>query len=764
MEYIIEIFCSTLIFGYLFYKWANKNFECFSKRNVAHEKPFFLIGNNLTVLEGKETSPELLIRLHNQFKNEKIYGYYGFRTPHFFVRDPELIEKIGIKDSESFPNHSKNRSLLSNETIGSMLPVLRDEKWLEMRNMLAPVFAENEISQVFHIISECNIEAIKYLKNKTKTDEGTEIDFADYFNRYVNDVIASAAFGLEINSYKDEANEFSNMTTVLLRTRSLCAAVKSFYLTVYPQALRIYRLNRIYIKALAYVKRLIGKSIQPQTQVKISNVEGSIENQKTTGTEFLNIIKALLKKSSSAIISVVLTIFPQISIIFSLFSFVQTIRNYIRSLFNPKLREHQIEEVAQYHDIDTDRRKNKNQFLYISSAILKKIGNSIKLLILTIFPQIILISRIFFLTKAVLNYLRGKTMRQEVLLKNRKKKLSKMESALLKFERFIVVLKLLFLTYLPKMSMIFKLQAFNTRSLNYLKNSARQTIHQRQNDHIVRLDMIHLMIEARKQKEEKYENDAEEKTTFIRNATKCTEDELISQCIMFLFAGLGPMSNMLCATVYELMKNPEIQEKLFEEVSRINSELDGAEASYEKIQNMKYLDMIVSETLRKWPSQPLIDRICSKPYILTNSAGEVVADFKPDDVVCFSVYGSHFDKEYFENPFTFDPERFSEQKKSSIRPLTYFPFGVGARNCLGQKFGLMVVKIMLYHLVLEFKFAPGPRSIPDLFASHRKIQLKQSDFYWMKIIPRITEQVPLSPCNDETEELQNVHEEEITKL
>lgn len=52
---------------------------------------------------------------------------------------------------------------------------------------------------------------------------------------------------------------------------------------------------------------------------------------------------------------------------------------------------------------------------------------------------------------------------------------------------------------------------------------------------------------------------------------------------------------------YELAINPDIQQKLYLEIQAMEDELDGKTVSYEKIQGMKYLDQVVSETLRKWP-------------------------------------------------------------------------------------------------------------------------------------------------------------------
>lgn len=56
---------------------------------------------------------------------------------------------------------------------------------------------------------------------------------------------------------------------------------------------------------------------------------------------------------------------------------------------------------------------------------------------------------------------------------------------------------------------------------------------------------------------------------------------------------------------YELVVNPEIQQKLYEEIRKMNDTLDGRKITYEQIQSLKYLDQVLSETLRKWPPAPV---------------------------------------------------------------------------------------------------------------------------------------------------------------
>lgn len=58
---------------------------------------------------------------------------------------------------------------------------------------------------------------------------------------------------------------------------------------------------------------------------------------------------------------------------------------------------------------------------------------------------------------------------------------------------------------------------------------------------------------------------------------------------------------------HEVMANPEVQAKLYEEVEAMEAELDGKTISYDQIQGLKYMDQVVSETLRKWPPAPVSD-------------------------------------------------------------------------------------------------------------------------------------------------------------
>lgn len=67
--------------------------------------------------------------------------------------------------------------------------------------------------------------------------------------------------------------------------------------------------------------------------------------------------------------------------------------------------------------------------------------------------------------------------------------------------------------------------------------------------------------------------------------------------------------------------NPDIQKRLVEEIDEVSQDLNGSPVTYEVLQKLKYLDMVISETLRRWPPSAFTDRICTKPYTLEGSNG-----------------------------------------------------------------------------------------------------------------------------------------------
>lgn len=118
------IFCILIITVlYLIYKWGISTFDYFEKKGVKFNKPHFLVGSRLEMVLGQGSIVDFVMKLYNEFKSEKISGYFEFRHPTFIVRDVELIKQLTIKDFEFFPDHrtvidENVESLFSNTLFG----------------------------------------------------------------------------------------------------------------------------------------------------------------------------------------------------------------------------------------------------------------------------------------------------------------------------------------------------------------------------------------------------------------------------------------------------------------------------------------------------------------------------------------------------------------------------------------------------------------------------------------------------------------------
>lgn len=98
---------------------------------------------------------------------------------------------------------------------------------------------------------------------------------------------------------------------------------------------------------------------------------------------------------------------------------------------------------------------------------------------------------------------------------------------------------------------------------------------------------------------------------------------------------------MLAFALYEMAKNPDIQERLHDEVvgvlSRHNNEL-----SFEAMQEMEYLDNVIHETMRLHPVLPFMSKVCTKEYTLPKLNGQKEAvTVYPGTVAQISIISLH---------------------------------------------------------------------------------------------------------------------------
>ncbi|XP_044743209.1 probable cytochrome P450 6a13 [Chrysoperla carnea] len=173
------------------------------------------------------------------------------------------------------------------------------------------------------------------------------------------------------------------------------------------------------------------------------------------------------------------------------------------------------------------------------------------------------------------------------------------------------------------------------------------------------------------------------------------DKHLVSQSILFMFGGFKTTANLIQYASYELAVNPEIQNTLRAEIKSVLEKHNNV-CNYDAIQEMPYLEIVLLETIRKHPTFPRFDRCCIKDYKVRG----IDLVIEKGTMLTFPVIGFHHDPRYFPNPEKFDPLRFQENRN----PHGFIGFGSGPRNCIGQRFALIVAKYAMVHILKDFEF------------------------------------------------------------
>lgn len=388
----------------------------------------------------------------------RIFGFFDFRTPVHYVRDLDMIKRITVKDFDHFEDRTSFIDENLDELFGNSLFLMRGQKWRHMRATLSPAFTGAKMRQMFELVSDCAHDLKVHLLDEASTGRPINWEVKELFARYANDVIATTAFGIKVDSIANADNDF-------------------------------YQIGR-------------------------------------------------------------------------------------RSL---------------------------------------------------------------------------------------------------DFSGLKAVSKFLFIRIVPTIMRKLNIQITDARVIQFFGSMVSTTMHARRDNNIFRPDMIDILMKHWHTQP----NSSERQRQW-------TEKELIAQCFLFFLAGFETVSTQLTFLIHELMLNEDIQNRLYEEVAATERTLDGQRVDFKTLQGMKYMDQVVSEGLRKWPSTPTLDRKCVKNYWYDNEAGYRVFIGKGSHVV-IPIYAMHHNPQYFPNPDVFDPERFSSINRQRILPNTYIPFGTGPRQCIGMQ-------------------------------------------------------------------------------
>lgn len=195
------------------------------------------------------------------------------------------------------------------------------------------------------------------------------------------------------------------------------------------------------------------------------------------------------------------------------------------------------------------------------------------------------------------------------------------------------------------------------------------------------------------------------------NGDHMSDKQLRDEVMTLFFAGHETTANTLTWAWYLLSQHPEARAKLWREVDSLH----GQAPTLADLSKMPYTDQVIKESLRLYPPAPGMNR---EPIEDVTIGGYTV----PKGVqLSLSIYAMQRSDRYFDQPETFDPERFSPEREKQIPRYAYLPFGGGPRVCIGNMFAMMEARLVLAAVAARYDLAllPEPKVVPEQLVTIR---------------------------------------------
>jgi cytochrome P450 len=194
-----------------------------------------------------------------------------------------------------------------------------------------------------------------------------------------------------------------------------------------------------------------------------------------------------------------------------------------------------------------------------------------------------------------------------------------------------------------------------------------------------------------------------------------TDEQVRDEAMTIFLAGHETTANALAWTWYLLSGAPEVESRLHDEVDRVLGE---RLPTVGDLQRLTFVEQVLTESMRLYPPAWIIGRRAIEAYPV---GGYVLP---PRTIVLLSPWLTQRDARFFPNPDRFDPARWTAGFRQALPPFAYFPFGGGARRCIGESFAwtelLLVTATIAQHWRL--RLAPGhvvaPRPVVTLRLKH----------------------------------------------
>lgn len=181
------------------------------------------------------------------------------------------------------------------------------------------------------------------------------------------------------------------------------------------------------------------------------------------------------------------------------------------------------------------------------------------------------------------------------------------------------------------------------------------------------------------------------------------EKTIRDQVNLMLLGGTDTSALTVSHALLMLAMNPTIQDRVVEEINQVFGDVPlsaGSCSTYEHVRQLIYTEQVLRETMRLFPVAPFLLRDCKADTPIRNCVIPATA------TVIVSVYNSHRNPDIWgANANEFDPDHFDADQMAARGQHTFLTFSRGPRDCLGIRYGMISMKIMMAAILRRYRFS-----------------------------------------------------------
>ncbi|XP_049870032.1 cytochrome P450 4C1-like isoform X2 [Pectinophora gossypiella] len=198
---------------------------------------------------------------------------------------------------------------------------------------------------------------------------------------------------------------------------------------------------------------------------------------------------------------------------------------------------------------------------------------------------------------------------------------------------------------------------------------------------------------------------------------KYTDIEMQEEFVVLVVAGTDTSAVATSFTILMLSQFPDIQEQVYSELKEVFEDSTRVTTAGD-LARLKYLEVVIKETLRLYPPVPIVMRRVESDVILPS--GITV----PSDCgVVVNIWALHRDPRYWgEDAEQFRPERFIDVPLK--HPAQFMPFSHGPRNCPGTQYAMTAMKTVLATLLRNYRIIPARKSTSSIPGQPLRLKFK----------------------------------------